>query len=319
LAHRLAAAGHRVIMTSHKVSRPFRMLDMIGASWRFRNVYDVAHVDVFSGSAFMWAEATCLVFKMCKKPYILTLHGGNLPVFAQRWSGRVRRLLTYAAAITAPSSYLQEKMQPYCSNIIVLPNPLDLSLIHYRLRLSPQPNLLWLRAFHEIYNPLLAVRALARLIDKFPDIHLSMVGRDKGDGALQRVKEEASLLGVIGRLSLPGGVPHNEVPAWIDRSDIFINTTNYDNTPVSVLEAMAGGMCVVSTQVGGIPYLLVHGQDALLIPRDDVDAMVDMVIRVLTEPGLAERLSNNARNKVEKCDWTVVLPQWERLFEGALK
>ncbi|RIK26321.1 MAG: glycosyl transferase family 1, partial [Chloroflexi bacterium] len=115
-------------------------------------------------------------------------------------------------------------------------------------------------------------------------------------------------------VSYIAGVPKEEVPAWLQRGDIFLNTTNVDNTPVSVIEAMACGLCVVRTNVGGIPYLLDHEQDALLVPPNDPDAMADAVRRILTEPGLAERLSRNARRKAEQFDWETILPQWERLL-----
>jgi glycosyltransferase involved in cell wall biosynthesis len=88
-----------------------------------------------------------------------------------------------------------------------------------------------------------------------------------------------------------------------------------DNTPVSILEAMACGLCIVSTNVGGISYLLEHEHDALLVPPDDPVTMAAAVRRVLTEPALAERLSFNARKKAELYDYSVVLPQWEALVK----
>ena len=93
-------------------------------------------------------------------------------------------------------------------------------------------------------------------------------------------------------------------------SDIFLNTTNFDNTPVSVLEAMACGLSVVSTNVGGIPFLLEHEVDSLLVPPDQPTLMANAVQRLLSEPGLATRLSQVARHKVEKFDWEFVLPLW---------
>jgi glycosyltransferase involved in cell wall biosynthesis len=73
-------------------------------------------------------------------------------------------------------------------------------------------------------------------------------------------------------------------------------------------------LCVVSTNVGGIPYLLADGDDALLVPPDDPEAMAGAVERILTEPGLAARLSQDGRRKVEQFDWDIILRQWEELL-----
>jgi glycosyltransferase involved in cell wall biosynthesis len=142
-----------------------------------------------------------------------------------------------------------------------------------------------------------------------------MVGPDKGDGSLQRVRRTAEELGISERIETPGGVPKQDVPVWLNRGDVFLNTTNVDNTPVSVIEAQACGLCVVSTNVGGLPYLLDHEQDALLVPPNDAEAMAEAVRMVLREPELAGRLSRAGRAKVEEFDWSVVLPRWEALLE----
>jgi glycosyltransferase involved in cell wall biosynthesis len=314
LAMRLVTSHWPVLTTSNRQGRLPRLLDMVSTAWYRRHNYAVALVDVFSGPAFMWAEAVCQICRLVGKPYILTLRGGNLPAFAQRWPKRVHHLLCSAAVVTTPSRYLLENMVPYCTNPHFLPNPLDLSAYEFKLRKQLQPSLIWLRSFHSIYNPSLAPKALAHLVDSFPDISLAMIGPDKGDGSLQAMQEVAKELGVAHRIGLPGKIPKAEVADWMGRGDIFLNTTNVDNTPISVLEAMACGLCVVSTNVGGIPYLLEHEHDALLVPPDDSAAMARAVRRLLTEPGLAERLSRNARQKAEQFDWSLILPQWKALL-----
>jgi glycosyltransferase involved in cell wall biosynthesis len=174
--------------------------------------------------------------------------------------------------------------------------------------------MLWLRAFHRIYNPELAPAVLARVAADFDDAQLTMIGPDKGDGTFEQVRQAARALQVEDRLTLPGGVAKRDVPAWLDAGDLFLNTTDVDNTPVSVIEAMAAGLCIVSTNVGGLPYLLKDEHNALLVPPRNSDAMAHAVGRVLYEPGLAARLSRNARASAEQFDWACVLQQWETVL-----
>jgi glycosyltransferase involved in cell wall biosynthesis len=314
LTDRLAAAGWRVFTSSDKMSRVLRMLNMVGTAWLKRKQYEVAQVDVFANAAFAWAEAVCWTMRVAGKPYILTLHGGALPDFARRWPNRVRRLLSSARIVTAPSPFLAEQMKPYREDVRILPNAINIRASRFRLRTAPRPRLVWLRSFHKQYNPSMAPRVLALLARDFPDIHLIMVGPDKGDGSLQAMQRVAEELGVSERIELPGMVCKTEVPDWLDRGDIFVNTTNVDNTPVSVLEAMACGLCVVTTNVGGIPYLARHEDNALLTPSEDAQAMAEAVSRLLRDHELAERLSNNGRKEAEQVDWSVILPEWERLL-----
>ena len=314
LAERLAARGHEVVTASREKSAPRRLLDMTGIAWRRRRDYDVAQIDVFSGPAFFWAESVARVLAAAKKPFILTLHGGNLPNFAQNRARRVSRLLCAAAAVTAPSEYLRSQMKPYRAEIQLLPNPLALEKYHFRLREKPAPRLAWLRAFDEIYNPTLAPRVLALLQTDFPGLHLTMYGADKGDGSLQRTQQAAREGGVENRIEFPGVIAKNAVPEKLNEADIFLSTTNFDNTPVSVTEAMACGLPVVSTDVGGMPYLIESERDGLLVPPDDAPAMAAALSRVLAEDGLAARLSKNGREKTEAMDWNALLPRWENLL-----
>jgi glycosyltransferase involved in cell wall biosynthesis len=314
LRERLIRQGWQVWITSEKPNKIFRLLDMMGTIWSQRHKYIIAHIDVFSGPAFFWAVTATAMLRLLDKPYILTLHGGNLPSYAHLWPGRVKRLLSRAATVTVPSAYLFHAMQPYRRDLLLLPNPLETSRYNFQVREQPSLRLIWLRAFHETYNPSLAPRTLALLTNTSPEVYLSMIGPDKGDGSFQRTQKVAEELGVSNHIRFPGKIPKDDVPLWMNQGDIFLNTTNIDNTPVSVVEAMACGLCVVSTNVGGIPFLLEHEEDALLVPLNDPQAMAQAVQRVLTEPGLAERLSRNARKKAEHYDWSVILPQWEALL-----
>ncbi len=319
LAPRFAERGWDVVTASDRPGRLARAVDMAATTWRERRRYDVAYVELFGLLSFRWAEAVAWTLRRAGKPYVLAMHGGELPEFAAGRPDRVRRLLASADAVTAPSGYLRDQMRAYREDIRIIANGMEVGRYTGRVRTAPRPVLVWVRSFHAWYNPAMAARVVGRLVGEWPDIRIIMLGPDKGDGSLQRMHRTAEELGVSDRIETPGQVAKDEVPGWLDRADIFLNTTTIDNMPVSVLEAQAAGLCVISTNVGGVPYIVEDGHDGLLVPSDDAEAMAAAVRRVLTEPGLGERLSRNAREKAGQFDWSVVIPQWEALFESIMR
>ncbi len=318
LAERLATAGWTVTTASDARSGPARLFDIQQTVWRRRRDYDVAQVDVFSGGAFVWAQTACWSLGRLGKPFVLTLHGGLLPELARRQPKRVHRLLQAAATVTVPSPYLRSAMAPFRQDLVVLPNPLQLDAYPFVQRQRLRPRLIWIRAFHQVYNPSLAPLVLARLLPEHPDAELIMIGPDKGDGSLEQARATAGELGIGHRVTwFPAGVPKAQIPAHLARADIFLNTTDVDNTPVTVQEAMACGLGVVSTDAGGLRHFLADGENALLVGPDAPGEMASAVATLLRDPELAARLTDRARRKVEAADWKRILPRWEALLMAA--
>lgn len=315
LAERLRRVGWPVETASTRRTPAVRLADMVWAAGS--RPCDVAQIDVYSGRAFLWAEAAAAALQARRKPYVLTLHGGDLPAFAARHPRRIEHLLRSADAVTAPSGYLERAFAAVRDDIVTLPNAVDLPRYRFRRRDRPAPRLLWLRAFHEIYDSILAIETLAELRQDVPDVRLVMAGPDRGDGALEASRRRAEDLRLGERLSIGGRVEKTAVPDCLAGADIFVNTSRTDNFPVSLVEAMACGLCIVSTNVGGIPDLLEDGVDALLVRPGDASAMAAAIRRILREPRLARRLSENARRKAEAFDWTAVLPRWQGLLAWA--
>ncbi len=318
LAVHLRASGWQVLTTSSQPRRALRLLDMLATIWRRRTDYAVAQIDVYSTLAFFWAEAASALLRLLGKPFVLTLHGGGLPALAQRSPARVRRLLAAAAAVTVPSRYLCDQMKDYRSDLRLLPNPLDISAYTFRLRRHLEPRLMWIRSFHRVYNPGLAPRVLGLVRQSSPTAHLTMVGPDKGDGSLDQTLALIREQGLGEHVTLPGRCDKAAVPGWLQRGDIFLNTTDVDNTPISVMEAMACGLPVVSTNVGGLPYLLEDERDALLVPQNDPVAMAAAVRRLIEHPDVASQIATNAREKVERFDWHLIVAEWDHLLRRAI-
>ena len=318
LAERLSDAGWQVHTTSSVRPRVMRLADMMHSAWRLRNSVDMAMVEVYSGPAFRWAEVVSALLAGQRTPFVLALHGGNLPSFAAHHPRRVIRTLNRAAAVVAPSDYLKESMAAYRADIQLLPNAIELRHYPFRLRAPARPKLVWLRSFHDIYDPTMAVRVLAALKKRHSEATLRMVGPDKGDGSLQRAAEAARELGVLDDVEFVGAAPKERVPEELAKADIFINTSRIDNMPVSVIEALGCGLCVVSTNAGGVARLLTDGQDALLTPPGDAERMAAACSSVIADDELASRLSQAGRSTAERFAWSSVLPEWEELFASVV-
>ena len=314
LSERLAASGWNIITTSTKENKLVRLVDMAITVINKRKHYQIAQIDVFSGYAFIFAEICTRLLHLYNKPVILTLHGGRLPEFASLNVIRVQRLLQSADYVTTPSQYLQNNLGMYRSDIRIIPNPVEPSVSIYRNRNKLKPKLVWVRAFHKTYNPMMAVNMLCELSKDFPDVKLTMIGPDKGDGSLERLLQAAKDCNVEDHLLVIPAIPHSEVPVYLDQNDIFINTSNYDTAPRSIIEAMANGLCIVSTNVGGIPWLIKDTTQAILVPPNSPQEMVEAVKRLLSEPELASQISRNAHNASKKYTWDRILPLWESLF-----
>jgi glycosyltransferase involved in cell wall biosynthesis len=187
-------------------------------------------------------------------------------------------------------------------------------LYPFRLRKEVKPKILWVRAFHEIYNPQLAVRVFRRIADAYPEATCCMVGPDK-DGSMETCKKLAESFGL--KINFTGRLDKTEWIRLADGYDIFLNTTDVDNTPVSVMEAMALGMPVVTTDAGGIPNLFEPGVEGIMTPVNNEDKMTEAIFSLILNPERAASISASARAKARSWDWNVIGPQWKALLDEA--
>ncbi|HSD14412.1 MAG TPA: glycosyltransferase family 4 protein [Flavobacterium sp.] len=308
----LAGEGYTVFYASEKKNPLLRLADMIFSVLRYRKQVDFVLIDTYSTSGFWFAF---LVSQLCRQlsiEYIPILHGGNLPVRLKNNPKLSAMVFGNAYRNVAPSNYLYSEFKTYgFTNILFIPNVLELKKYPYKERTTLAPKLLWLRAFDKIYNPKMAVAVLAEVKKTYPEATLHMVGPDR-DGSMEickaYVEENDCNVFFTGRLA------KEEWIAIANQCDIFINTTHLDNTPVSVMEAMALGLPVVSTNVGGIPFLLKDKEEGFLVNDGDVQAMADKVKRLVENSDDARFIVRNARKKAESWDWNVVKLLWNDLL-----
>ena len=303
----LEQEGFSVVYSSSKENQLQRLISMLWSVLQNRKV-DCVLIDTYSTANFWYAFATSQLCRLLKLKYIPILHGGNLPFRLKKNPKICNMIFSNSCHNVSPSSYLLEKFKEQgFDNLIHIPNTIEIENYTFQERKKATPNLLWVRSFAKIYNPLMAVEVFSLIKKKYPEATLCMVGPEK-DGSLLEAKQKAKELKLD--VIFTGKLSKLE---WISKSqefDIFINTTHFDNMPLSVIEAMSLGLAVVSTNVGGIPYLLENKKEGLLVQDNDVNEMVSAIEEIIENQDLFLNVTNYARGKAESFNWECVKHNW---------
>jgi len=271
-------------------------------------------IDTYSTNAFWYAFLTGMIARSLKKKYIPILHGGNTPVRLKKSKFACNLLFKHSFANVAVSGYLKKAFDDAGYHAVTIPNNLDITNYTFKARETFEPKLLWVRAFHNQYNPNMAVDVLVELLKIHPEAELCMVGPDK-DGSKAVLENYAIQKGVSEKVKITGKLSQAEWIALSVNYDFFINTTNVDNTPVSVIEAMSLGLAVVSTDPGGIPYLLESDRDAKLVNKNDSLQMAKCIEYLIAKPSETSEMVQLARQKAESFSWDKIKPLWLKLLE----
>lgn len=314
LGNFLKHEGFVIKTYSSQKNKVLRLLDMLWATLKYRDKVSFVLIDTYSTQNFYYAVAVATLCRAFKLSYIPILRGGNLSKRLKHNKGFSQKLFGKAFTNVAPSKYMMQQFKEAgFHNITHIPNTIEISNYPFQLRKCVTPKLLWVRSFSEIYNPQLALKIVEMLKEKGLDASLCMVGPDN-DGSLKHCKKIATELNLP--VTFPGLLQKKE---WIELSkdyNIFINTTNFDNMPVSVMEAMALGLPVISTNVGGMQFLIDNEVNGVLLPANNAEAFVGAIIELCNQPEKVQNLTLNARMKMEGFDWENIKHHWIKLLDN---
>lgn len=314
LSNLLKTEGFNVVISSSKKNKLIRLLSMCWSVFKYRNTIDYVLIDTFSTSSFYFAVYTSKLARAFKVPYIPILHGGDLPLRLQKSPKLSNKIFKNSHANVAPSNYLKLAFEQEGYKTIFIPNTIEIGNYQYKERTVFSPNILWVRAFDTIYNPQMAIEVLNELKKSFPSAKLCMVGPQKDD-SLKFTQQLITELNLDKSITVTGVLSKEEWYKLSTNYDIFINTTTIDNTPLSVIEAMALGLPIVSTNVGGLPFLIEDKKDGILVDNKDVKLMTEAIINIINKPKETIEMTHNARKKVESFDWSVVRNKWLNLLQ----
>ena len=275
---------------------------------------DVVHVFSASYSSFLLAPLPAvLVARLLRKPVILNYHSGEAPDHLRRSAVARRVMRDWVDLNVVPSAFLRDVLASFGIAADVVPNIVDLAQFAYRVREPFRPRLVSTRNFEPLYNVPCVLRAFARIQARYPDASLTLVGAGSQDAALRALAGELQLRDV----TFAGRVPPEEIARHYAEADLYIQAPSIDNMPLSVLEAFASGLPVVSTDVGGIPAILTHGVHGLLAPDDDDEQLAALALTLLADPGLARQLAAAAHATCSAYQWPIAREGWLAAYRRA--
>lgn len=294
-----------------------RLLPYLLALWRAAGRSQVMHVFANSGWAWhLFAAPAVLMARLRGTAVIVNYRGGHADQFLAGTSRHVHQTLKQASLRVTPSRFLQRVFARHGLDAEVVPNIIDLS------RFTPvaprhfgnAPHLVVARNLEPIYDIATAIRAFAQVRQQFAAATLAVAGSGP---ELGRLRALVTKLGLDGAVRFTGRIENADMPQLYANADCVLNPSTVDNMPISLLEAFASGLPVVSTDAGGIPDMLTHGVNGLLVPVGDASAMAQATCRVLASPALAAALARAGRTEAESYAWPRVKSLWLDAYRRA--
>jgi glycosyltransferase involved in cell wall biosynthesis len=294
----------------------FRLIPYLAQLWRAAGRNDLFHIMANSGwSWHLFAAPAIWIAKARGKAVVINYRGGEAEEFFARAFAWVKPSLQKADAIVVPSSFLGGIFGKRGFATRIVPNIVNLERFAPGVRTEAAPHILVARNLERLYDNASALRAFALIRQQHSGARMTIAGSGPEREALERLAGE---LGVAEAVTFAGRVENSEMPALYQTVSIALNPSLADNMPISILEALASGVPVVSTDVGGVPFLVEDGKTALLVPPGDHEAMARACLRLLADQRLAERLVGAGQVLAREFAWRQVRGRLFAVYDEAL-
>ena len=252
-----------------------------------------------------------LIGKIFGKKTLLNYHSGEAEDHLRRWPSAVATL-RIVNEVVVPSEYLVRVFSKFGLKARAINNLVELDNFNFRERSPLEPVLLSNRNLEKHYGVDKVLRAFALIQKQLPAARLTVAG----DGSQREVLENLARDLRLRNTDFVGQVEHNAIVSQYHSADIFLNASEIDNQPLSILEAFACGLPVVTTNAGGIPDMVSDGVNGLLVGCGDHEALAKAAIRLLDDPKLVETITHNALAECEKYSWLSVGQKWVESYHN---
>jgi glycosyltransferase involved in cell wall biosynthesis len=276
--------------------------------------FDVIHIFSASYFSFLLAPAPAIIVaKLFGKKILLNYHSGEAEDHLQRWPRTSIPLLKRADEIVVPSAYLVRIFSKFGLPARAIFNVIDFSRFTFRQREVLRPVFLSNRNFETHYGVDVVLKAFAIVQKRFPEAVLKVAGNGPCRDALHSLAAELKLRNV----ELLGAVEHEQMAALYNETDCFLNGSRIDNQPLSIIEAFASGLPVVTTNAGGIPDMVTDGVTGMVVEMDDYEGLASGAIELIQNPDIAARIVAEARKQCRQYTWEAVRNEWLSVYGAA--
>lgn len=299
----------------------FRLLPYLAHLWRSAGEVQLFHIMANSGwSWHLFAAPAIWIARFRGKPAVLNYRGGEADSFFNEAFFWVKPSLRRASAIIVPSGFLETVFGKRGFPTGIVPNIIDLSRFKARERVTGElktdwPHIIVTRNLEPIYDNATGLRAFSIIKHTFPSARLTLAGSGPERQALEQL---AAGLGITDVVTFTGRLDNEGMAAIYATADVMINPSLADNMPISILEALASGVPVVSTNVGGVPYLVEHQKTAMLVPPQDPEAMASAILSLVNDDSKARAIANAGIETVQRYTWPNVRDRLLSVYEGVL-
>jgi glycosyltransferase involved in cell wall biosynthesis len=274
--------------------------------------YDVFHIHACSNRGFYPAVVGIIIGKLLKKRILLTYHGGDAAVFFEKRIRFVKRFLLKTDTNIVLSGFLAEVFDQYDIPFTVLPNIMEYSPQSFKLRSIIQPHFISIRSLMPNYNIGCILKAFQIVKESLPEATLTILGDGKSREELEQYVFDNAIEDVL----FTGRVSNSDIPAFLSQADVMVSSPKIDNMPVSVLEGFSSGLLVISSNVGGVPYMVSDGETGLLFDNDNYEMLAEKMLFACSHTELVQEMIINAYKSLGKYRWQSIRTKYIALCQG---
>ena len=315
LAKRIESFGVSVRRTTMAVPKMLKIWEINKEIYKCRKDINLIHVQTHSNWNFWTAVFSVTQGLFWGVPVVVMYYGGGINEFMKKWGFVALPVFRSMSAVVVASEFVGGALRKYGLNPFVIPHLLEKERWPFRFRTEALPRFLWVRTFHPTYNPIMAIRAFQLIQREVSEASLTLVGTGEMELEVRSMVNDLRLRNVLFMKHLS----HEELVEAYDQNDIFLNTSSFDNQPVTILEALASGIPIISTNAGGIPYVFEDAEIGYLVPVNDHEAMAEKALTLLKNPQTVRHMSERSQTFTQRFCWPSVISLWCRLYKKVLK